>query len=186
MDRNEAIAQIAEAAIAGIAMTAENAIKLLDGGSFTDAITATATEASTAQTVASTGEKRPRGRPRKAEGPAPEITPTPEPEPEPTTEVVAHNEETAIEADEMDVYHADKFDVEERAFPVYPDSWFAENLEEARNHCRALLSARMAEIGPDETRKEVLTTTQKGRVSDFDAEACAKFYRAITRAIVNV
>jgi len=86
----------------------------------------------------------------------------------------------------MDVYHADKFDVEERAFPVYPDSWFAENLEEARNHCRALLSARMAEIGPDETRKEVLTTTQKGRVSDFDAEACAKFYRAITRAIVNV
>jgi hypothetical protein len=44
----------------------------------------------------------------------------------------------------------------------------------------------MAEIGPDETRKEVLTTTQKGRVSDFDAEACAKFYRAITRAIVNV
>jgi hypothetical protein len=186
MDRNEAIAHIAEAAIAGITIISENAIKLLDGGSFAEAIAATATEASTMQTVASTGEKRPRGRPRKAEGPAPEITPTPEPEPEPTTEVVAHNEETAIEADEMDVYHADKFDVEERAFPVYPDSWFAENLEEARNHCRALLSARMAEIGPDETRKEVLTTTQKGRVSDFDAEACAKFYRAITRAIVNV
>jgi hypothetical protein len=181
MDRNEAIAQIAEAAIAGIAMTAENAIKLLDGGSFADAIVATATEASMVQTVASTGEKRPRGRPRKTEGPAPTS------EPEPTTEAAAEAEEAAAaEADEMDVYHADKFDVEERAFPVYPDSWFAENLEEARNHCRALLSARMAEIGPDETRKEVLTTTQKGRVSDFDAEACAKFYRAITRAIVNV
>ena len=184
MDRNEAIAHIAEAAIAGITIISENAIKLLDGGSFAEAIVATATEANTAQTVASTGEKRPRGRPRKAEAPAPE--PTPAPEPEPTTEVVVEAEEAGAGADEMDVYHADKFDVEERAFPVYPDSWFAENLEEARNHCRALLSARMAEIGPDETRKEVLTTTQKGRVSDFDAEACAKFYRAITRAIVNV
>jgi hypothetical protein len=184
MDRNEAIAHIAEAAIAGITIISENAIKLLDGGGFTEAIVATATEASTVQTVASTGEKRPRGRPRKAEAPAPASEHTPEPEP--ITEVVAENEEATIEADEMDVYHADKFDVEERAFPVYPDSWFAENLEEARNHCRALLSARMAEIGPDETRKEVLTTTQKGRVSDFDAEACAKFYRAITRAIVNV
>jgi len=182
MDRNEAIAHIAEAAIAGITIISENAIKLLDGGSFAEAIVATATEASTTQTAASTGEKRPRGRPRKAEAPAPEPAPTVEEE-----SVAEEVPITAtIEADEMDVYHADKFDVEERAFPVYPDSWFAENLEEARNHCRALLSARMAEIGPDETRKEVLTTTQKGRVSDFDAEACAKFYRAITRAIVNV
>jgi hypothetical protein len=176
MDRNQAIAHIAEAAITGITLISENAIKLLDGGSFAEAIVATATEASTAQTTASTGEKRPRGRPRKTEAPAP------------APEAVAEDEaeEAGAEADEMDVYHADKFDVQERAFPVYPDSWFAENLEEARNHCRALLSARMAEIGPDETRKEVLTTTQKGRVSDFDAEACAKFYRAITRAIVNV
>ena len=182
MDRNEAIAHIAEAAIAGITIISENAIKLLDGGSFADAIVATATEASTTQTVASTGEKRPRGRPRKAEAPVPETAPTIEEESVVEEVPIA----AIIEADEMDVYHADKFDVEERAFPVYPDSWFAENLEEARDHCRALLSARMAEIGPDETRKEVLTTTQKGRVSDFDAEACAKFYRAITRAIVNV
>jgi hypothetical protein len=172
MDRNEAIAHIAEAAIAGIAMTAENAIKLLDGGSFAEAIVATATEASTVQTVASTGEKRPRGRPRKTEASVAVHVPLEAQQP--------------TEYDEMDVYHSDTFNVEERAFPMFPDEWFVKNIEEARKYCRDLLSARLSEIGPDATRKEIADNTQMARVSDFDAQACMKYYRAITRAIVDV
>ena len=103
-------------------------------------------------------------------------------EPQPTEEGTP----TAEITDEMDAYHSDKFDVEERAFPMFEDGWFAANLEEARKYCRELLSARISEIGTDATRKEIVDTTGRAKVSDFDGEACMKFYRAVTRAIVNV
>ena len=90
------------------------------------------------------------------------------------------------ECDEMDAYHSDTFNVDERAFPMFPDEWFAANLEEAHRYCRELVSARIAEIGTDATRKEIVDVTGRVKVSDFDAEACMKFYRAVTRAIVNV
>jgi hypothetical protein len=94
--------------------------------------------------------------------------------------------EEAADCQEMDAYHSDTFNVEERDFPMFPDEWFAKNVEQGRKYCRDLLSARLSEIGPDATRKEIADNTQMARVSDFDAQACMKYYRAITRVIINV
>ena len=180
MDRNEAIALIAETAIEGIYKISNDAIHLLGGVSLGEAVVEAARIPESTLTLASTGEKRPRGRPRKTDASTAvdvvveELQPTEDATP------------TAEITDEMDAYHSDKFDVEERAFPMFEDGWFAANLEEARKYCRELLSARISEIGTDATRKEIVDTTGRVKVSDFDGEACMKFYRAVTRAIVNV
>lgn len=180
MDRNEAIARIAETAIDGIYKISNDAIHLLGGVSLGEAVVEAARIPESTLTLASTGEKRPRGRPRKTD--ASTVVSVAVEEPQPTEEATL----TAEITDEMDAYHSDKFDVEERAFPMFEDGWFAANLEEARKYCRELLSARISEIGTDATRKEIVDTTGRVKVSDFDGEACMKFYRAVTRAIVNV
>ena len=177
MDRNEAIARIAETAIEGIYKISNDAIHLLGGVAFGDAVVEAARSPESTLTLASTGEKRPRGRPRKTDASASVAVPVIEPQP---------TEAEATECDEMDAYHSDTFNVDERAFPMFPDEWFAANLEEAHRYCRELVSARIAEIGTDATRKEIVDFTGRVKVSDFDAEACMKFYRAVTRAIVNV
>lgn len=173
MNRNEAIARIAETAIEGIYKISNDAIHLLGGVSLEEDTVENTT------TVASTGEKRPRGRPRKTDASTVVSVAVVEPQ---QIEIV----EEAADCQEMDVYHSDTFNVEERAFPMFSDEWFVKNIEEARKYCRDLLSARLSEIGPDATRKEIADNTQMARVSDFDAQACMKYYRAITRAIVNV
>ena len=61
MNRNEAIASIAETAIEGIYKISNDAIHLLGGVSLEEDTVENTT------TVASTGEKRPRGRPRKTD-----------------------------------------------------------------------------------------------------------------------
>lgn len=177
MDRNEAIARIAETAIEGIYKISNDAIQLLGGVAFGDAVVEAARSPESTLTHASTGEKRPRGRPRKTDASSSVAEPIAEPQP---------TEAAATECDEMDAYHSDTFNVDERAFPMFPDGWFAANLEEAHRYCRDLVSARISEIGTDATRKEIVDTTGRVKVSDFDAEACMKFYRAVTRAIVNV
>lgn len=180
MDRNEAIARIAETAIEGIYKISNDAIHLLGGVAFGDATVEGARSPESTLTLASTGEKRPRGRPRKTDASASVAVPVIEHQP--SKEEAA----TATECDEMDAYHSDTFNVDERAFPMFPDEWFAANLEEAHRYCRELVSARISEIGTDATRKEIVDFTGRVKVSDFDAEACMKFYRAVTRAIVNV
>ena len=180
MDRNEAIARIAETAIEGIYKISNDAIHLLGGVAFGDATVEGARNPESTLTLASTGEKRPRGRPRKTDASASVAVPVIEPQP--SKEEAA----TATECDDMDAYHSDTFNVDERAFPMFPDEWFAANLEEAHRYCRELVSARISEIGTDATRKEIVDVTGRVKVSDFDAEACMKFYRAVTRAIVNV
>jgi len=177
MDRNEAIARIAETAIEGIYKISNDAIQLLGGVAFGDAVVEAARSPESTLTHASTGERRPRGRPRKTDASASVAVPVIEPQP---------TEAAVTECDEMDAYHSDTFNVDERAFPMFPDEWFAANLEEAHRYCRDLVSARISEIGTDATRKEIVDTTGRVKVSDFDAEACMKFYRAVTRAIVNV
>lgn len=173
MDRNEAIAQIAEAAIEGIYKISNDAIHLLGGVGLGEA------EPESTLTLASSAEKRPRGRPRKTDASTVVSVAVVEPQ---QTEVT----EEAADDQAMDVYHSETFDVEERAFPMFEDKWFSDNLDEARKYCRELLSARIAEIGVDATRKELVDTTGRVKVADFDGEACMKFYRAVTRAIVNV
>jgi hypothetical protein len=173
MDRNEAIARIAETAIEGIYKISNDAIHLLAGVSLEEDTVENTT------TVASTGEKRPRGRPRKTDASTVVSVAIVEPQ---QIEIV----EEAADCQEMDAYHSDTFNVEERDFPMFPDEWFAKNVEQGRKYCRDLLSARLSEIGPDATRKEIADNTQMARVSDFDAQACMKYYRAITRAIINV
>ena len=176
MDRNEAIARIAETAIEGIYKISNDAIQLLGGVSLGD------TEPENVQTLASSTEKRPRGRPRKTDASTIVSVATVEPQAPQKPEII----EEAADYQAMDVYHSETFNVEERAFPMFEDKWFSDNLEEARNYCRKLLSARISEIGTDATRKEIVDVTGRVKVSDFDAEACKKFYRAATRAIVNV
>jgi hypothetical protein len=173
MDRNEAIALIAETAIKGIHRISNDAIHLLAGVSLEEDTVENTT------TVASTGEKRPRGRPRKTDASTVVSVAVVEPQ---QIEIV----EEAADCQEMDAYHSDTFNVEERDFPMFPDEWFAKNVEQGRKYCRDLLSARLSEIGPDATRKEIADNTQMARVSDFDAQACMKYYRAITRVIINV
>ena len=177
MDRNEAIARIAETAIEGIYKISNDAIHLLGDVAFGDAVVESARSPESTLTLASTGEKRPRGRPRKTDASASVAVPVIETQP---------TEAAATECDEMDAYHSDTFNVDERAFPMFPDEWFAANLEEAHRYCRDLVSTRISEIGTDATRKEIVDFTGRVKVSDFDAEACMKFYRAVTRAIVNV
>lgn len=189
MDRNEAIARIAETAIEGIYKISNDAIHLLGGMAFGDVVVEAARSPESTLTHASTGEKRPRGRPRKTDASSSVAEPTVEPQP--TNEIdyeagTKVGDSTPADYDEMDVYHTETFNLEERGFPMFPDEWFVSNLEEARKYCRELLSARISEIGTDATRKEITDTTGRMKVSDFDAEACMKFYRAITRAIVNV
>ena len=189
MDRNEAIARIAETAIEGIYKISNDAIHLLGGVAFGDAVVEAARSPESTLTLASTGEKRPRGRPRKTDASASVAVPVIEPQPTNQIDYEAESKvggDTPAECDEMDAYHSDTFNLEERAFPMFEDGWFAANLEEARKYCRELLSARISEIGTDATRKEIVDTTGRVKVSDFDAEACMKFYRAVTRAIVNV
>ena len=173
MNRNEAIARIAETAIEGIYKISNDAIHLLGGVSLEEDTVENTT------TVASTGEKRPRGRPRKTDASTVVSVAVVEPQ---QIEIV----EEAADCQEMDAYHSDTFNVEERDFPMFPDEWFVKNAEQGRKYCRDLLSARLSEIGPDATRKEIADNTQMARVSDFDAQACMKYYRAITRAIINV
>lgn len=188
MDRNEAIARIAETAIEGIYKISNDAIHLLGGVSLGEAVVGVVSQPESTLTLASTGEKRPRGRPRKTDASTSVSAPIIEPQSDNEIDYEAEIKvggDTPAECDEMDAYHSDKFDVEERAFPMFEDGWFAANLEEARKYCRELLSARISEIGTDATRKEIVDTTGRVKVSDFDGEACMKFYRAVTRAIVN-
>ena len=174
MDRNEAIAQIVENAIEGICKISNDAIHLLGGVSLGEAVVDVASLPESTLTLASTAEKRPRGRPRKTDTPT--LVSGALEEPQPDAEVTY----------ETDDNQSDTFDLDERAFPAFPDEWFAANLEEARKYCRELTSARIGEIGTDATRKEIVDTTGRAKVSDFDADACMKFYRTVTKAIVNV
>lgn len=189
MERNEAIARVAEAAIEGIYKISNDAIHLLGGTAFGEAVVEAARSPESTMTLASTGEKRPRGRPRKTYASVSVAVPVIEPQP--TNQIgyeaeIKVGSDTPADYDEMDVYHSDTFNLEERAFPMFEDNWFANNLDEARKYCRELLSERITEIGTDATRKEIMDMTGRAKVSDFDAEACMKFYRAVTRAIVNV
>jgi hypothetical protein len=75
---------------------------------------------------------------------------------------------------------ADDAEVEEdnSAFPNHPDDWFSEDVERARNACRSLLAKIVSKDGSDAARKSIMETTGKPRVTDFDADDCASFYRA--------
>lgn len=83
------------------------------------------------------------------------------------------NESPPIEGTTAVLEHDDNSE-----FPDHPDAWFAEDLERAKNECRALLAKMMAKAGPNETRKNLTDTTGKSRATDFDADDCMKFYRA--------
>ena len=173
MDRNEAIAQIVENAIEGICKISNDAIHLLGGVSLGEAVVDVASLPESTLTLASTAEKRPRGRPRKTDAPTPVSVAFEEPQPD--AEITDE-----AEGDQSDT------DTPDDSFPAFPDEWFAANLEEARKYCRELTSARIGEIGTDATRKEIVDFTGRVKVSDFDAEACMKFYRTVTKAMKNV
>lgn len=174
MDRNEAIAQIVENAIEGICKISNDAIHLLGGISLGEAVVDVASLPESTLTLASTAEKRPRGRPRKTDA---------------STAVDVMVEEPQPDAEITDEAEGDQSDTDtsdDVAFPAFPDEWFAANLEEARKYCRELTSARIGEIGTDATRKEIVDFTGRVKVSDFDAEACMKFYRTVKKAMKNV
>lgn len=173
MDRNEAIAQIVENAIEGICKISNDAIHLLGGVSLGEAVISVASLPESTLTLASTTEKRPRGRPRKTD--APTLVSVALEEPQPDVEITDE-----AEGDQSDT------DTPDDSFPAFPDEWFAANLEEARKYCRELTSARIGEIGTDATRKEIVDFTGRVKVSDFDAEACMKFYRTVKKAMKDV
>lgn len=176
MKNNEAIAAIAQSAISHIHQFALETMQMLKedgqpiatiglGGNTTEVVAAVAESILPNATMPVTR----RGRPKVAEKPPEQAISTIERDPEVLDSPTANADEDTLE-----------FSIADKVFPAYSDTWFAKNTEKARDACRALLSVRLKQNGSDTgaVKKEIADLTGKSNVSSFDADACAKYYRA--------
>jgi len=180
MHKNEAIARVAEQAMEQIFDIAQYAISQITDGEVSDIQPMVQTKFVEVMERAEQTEK-PARKPRTTK--PKEI----EPDPVAANDFVDEQKEIEPEPDSTKDYEAPPFfavsesDADEGddnpEFPNHPDDWFEEDVERARNLCRALLAKMMASSGPNETRKNLTETTGKSRATDFDAEDCMKFYR---------
>lgn len=204
MDHNQAIASIASAAIAQIRQVAIEAIQATsysDGGDQTEVASYVSDEslAKLAQHVKVNPPSDVRERPRRGR---PRLGPTQPAAPEVTTAVTltpasTQGEEVEIEITDAEVEEAtaveaeaaaeaeadvspDDFDPEAGHYPPLSDKWFADNIDDARTLCRRIASLRLSALGAVDAKKEIMEITKRPRVTDFNADDCATYYRATT------
>jgi hypothetical protein len=182
MHKNEAIARVAEQAMEQIFDIAQYAISQITDGEVSDI--QPLVQPHFQEIVKGHAPVQEHIKGRKTRTPKPKEI---EPDPVAANDFVDEQKEIEPEPNSTKDYEAPPFlavsesDADEgddnTEFPNHPDDWFGEDVERARNLCRALLAKMMASSGPNETRKNLTETTGKSRATDFDAEDCMKFYR---------